>query len=357
MSIILRRTWRVEGVLTDVISVVLTNEAGTIGVKRNDTGAVIVPAGTAMTRVSVGTYEYSFTEPALGLTYTAFQRVIYDGGTHYFEVDVVGSDVAAGIVTDDEVAAEMGLTAPTAAETAVIAASIAKAEAAVRRFLGYDPVQRTRTEYYPRMDYSRRMSEELWEVDGDQAILRQSQEASTAELQLQHVPVRSITSLNIDYDGRAGTKTGAFAAETLKVEGTDYWPNYDGVDDAGGKICRDGIIRSMGLWPTSAGSVKVVYSAGYSYAEFHGTSHTMDAVPIWETVLAESARRARQVFLLQKQTGAGWVSGPFSSENLGDYSYSIDSGMAGLIAGAGRDLTTDSKERLADFRNMGWSFA
>lgn len=357
MSVILRRTWKVEGVLTDATSVVLTDPAGTIGVKRNDTGAVIVAAGVVMTRISVGTYEYTFTEPALGLTYTAYEQVVYGGATHNFEVDIVGGSVVLGIATLAEVLAEMGLTAPTAAESAVVTSAILKAEAAVRRFLGYDPTQRTHTEYYPRMDYNQGLAGHVWETEGDQAVLRQAQEASTAELQLQHVPVRSITSLNIDYDGRAGTKTGAFAVETLKVEGTDYWPNYDGVDDAGSKICRDGIIRSMGLWPTTAGSVKVVYVSGYSSAEFHGTVYAVDAMPIWETVVAEATRRARQVFLTMKQTGAGWVSGPFASENLGDYSYSIDGGMAALIAGAGRDLTTDSKERLSEFRNMGWSFA
>jgi len=353
-TITLRRNWKVEGVLTDVTSMTLTNPEGTRGVVRNDTLVSVVDPGTAMTRVSIGTYEKSFTEPALGLTYTAYVRVVYAGLTYDFEVDVTGAtgDIG-GIATVAEVLADMGLSSPTAAETAVVTACLGRAAAAVRRYLGYDPAYRSRTEYYPRMDYNRGLAGQVWESEGGFAVLRQVQEASTAELQLQHLPIRSITSLRIDYDGRAGTKTGAFAAETEKTEGTDYWPNYDGVDDAGAKVCRDGIVRSMGLWPTTAGSVKVVYAAGYTAQEFRGESNTVDALPILETVVAEASRRARQVFLTAKKTGVGWVSGPLSSENLGDYSYSVDTGMAALVAAAGRDLTTDSKERLGPFRNMG----
>jgi hypothetical protein len=163
--------------------------------------------------------------------------------------------------------------------------------------------------------------------------------------------------LYIDYDGRAGAKTGAFATETLRVEGAEYWPNYDGVDDSGNKLCRDGIIRSIGAWPTTAGCIKIVYVSGYTASEFAGESLTVDAMSILEVVCAEAARRARQVFLTMKRTGAGWTSGPLSGETLGDYSYSVDTVSSAAMLGAGKDLTGDSKERLTPFVNFGWSFA
>ena len=266
------------------------------------------------------------------------------------EGSVLGHEQIASLV---EVLRDMGLTAPTAAETSVVTATIVRAEAAVRRYLGYDPVYRSRTEYYPRASVGVAAGRS-WELEGGKAVLRQYSGWATSKLQLQHLPIRSITSLYIDYDGRAGAKTGAFAAETLKVEGTDYWPNYDGLDDDGNKLCRDGLICSQGLWPGEAGSVKVVYVSGYQPSELCGESLTVDATPILETIIAEASRRARQIFLTMKQAGAGWAAGPLASENLGDYSYSVDGASTSLLAGAGKDLTTDSKERLATFRNWGF---
>ena len=45
--------------------------AFTVEVTRNDTQAVVVPAGTAMVQVTPGVYEYAFTAPAPNLAYTA----------------------------------------------------------------------------------------------------------------------------------------------------------------------------------------------------------------------------------------------------------------------------------------------
>jgi len=91
MSITIRRTWEVEGVLTDPTSVKLSDATATYGVKRNDTNAVVVADNTSMTNVSTGVYEYTFTEPANGLTYTAQIEIVYLGQTHRFEVDLTGS--------------------------------------------------------------------------------------------------------------------------------------------------------------------------------------------------------------------------------------------------------------------------
>jgi|2_EtaG_2_1085320.scaffolds.fasta_scaffold04725_6 hypothetical protein len=49
---------------------VLSDSTGTFGVKRNDTDAVVVADGTAMTEVSTGIFSHSFTDPALDLIYT-----------------------------------------------------------------------------------------------------------------------------------------------------------------------------------------------------------------------------------------------------------------------------------------------
>lgn len=166
------------------------------------------------------------------------------------------------IIDISEVLLEMGLAdvSETDYERAVVNSAITRAEGAIKRFLRYDPVQRTRTEFYPQKDLPALYQRAVWESQGDKAILRGLAGAATDLLQVQHIPIRSITSLVIDYSGRFGTSVDAFTA-TAEIEGSDYWPTYDGVDDDGNSFCRDGLIRSFGRWPTEPGSVKVVYSA------------------------------------------------------------------------------------------------
>jgi len=87
MSTLIRKTWKVEGVLTDVTSMVLSDPTGTYGIKRNDTGATVTAADTAMTKSATGTYDYTF-DQVDGVAYTAYIKVVYLGATYYFERDI-----------------------------------------------------------------------------------------------------------------------------------------------------------------------------------------------------------------------------------------------------------------------------
>lgn len=84
---LIRRTWEVGGVLSNVTSARLSDPTGTYGVKRNDTNAVVVADGTAMTNVATGVYEYSFTD-VQDVAYTAYVEIVYSGNTYHFEVDI-----------------------------------------------------------------------------------------------------------------------------------------------------------------------------------------------------------------------------------------------------------------------------
>jgi len=86
----IRRTIRVAGVLTDPTSVKLSSSDTTFGVKRNDTDAVVVADDTAMTQVSTGIYEHTFTDPANGLTYTYSMEIVYSGETYHVEDTLTG---------------------------------------------------------------------------------------------------------------------------------------------------------------------------------------------------------------------------------------------------------------------------
>lgn len=75
-------TFEVGGVLTDVTSVVLSDPNGLYGAIRNDTSGIVVADGTAMTHASTGVYQYTLTDPDVGLTYTWWAEYVYNGVTN-----------------------------------------------------------------------------------------------------------------------------------------------------------------------------------------------------------------------------------------------------------------------------------
>lgn len=84
---LIQKTWRVEGVLTDVTSAKLSDPTGTYGIRRNDTLAVVVVDGTNMVHGDTGVYQYSF-EDVQDVAYTAYVEFVYLGSTFHFEVDL-----------------------------------------------------------------------------------------------------------------------------------------------------------------------------------------------------------------------------------------------------------------------------
>jgi len=107
MSLI-RKTFHVAGVLTNMTSVKLSANDGTYGVKRNDTGAVVVADDTEMTNVSLGVYEYDFTDPDYDLTYTYVLEVTYLGETYWVEGTMDGPTAPAGAAGSAVVSAHLG---------------------------------------------------------------------------------------------------------------------------------------------------------------------------------------------------------------------------------------------------------
>ncbi len=257
------------------------------------------------------------------------------------------------IVTAAQVSAQLGIAEGD--ESDIVSVAIVHATGAVKRFLRYDPEQKTWTQYYPMMNFDPLSAESVWEVEGSQAVLRRRAEAATSELQLQHLPIRSVTSLAVDYDGRSDTQSGSYS--DAKTEGTDFWPNYDTVDSSSNKVCRDGIIRSVGAWPTTPGSIKVTYTAGYTTAELRGTDTVVDASPIWATTLMEAVRYARATIASKASSKLGVLAGPLEAERLGDYNYKASTKDLALLASGNWDLLPSSKQALNDFVNYGWNIA
>ena len=263
------------------------------------------------------------------------------------------------IADDSMVLLRAGLSASaTDEEKALTSSALVYSEGKIKRFLGYDPEQRVRTEYYPQRTSSGFAQQAVWEATADSAYLRRTSGASTSELQVRHLPVRKTDSsgsnaidLRIDYDGRFGSLAGSFAADTQKTEGSDFWPSYDGVDSSGIAVCHDGIIRSVGLWPEEPGAVKITYVAGYTYQELSGHDSNVDASPIQDAVIEEATRRLKQALVLKKSGTLGWLPGLLAGERLGDYSYRTDQVLARRLYSGMYELLPETKDRLSTFVN------
>jgi hypothetical protein len=278
-----------------------------------------------------------------------------------FEMNDATGLAGGSILTLEEVLVELGLTLATATtqEQEVAQRAIRQAEGAIKRHLRYDPVQKVRTEYYPNMEPSLGSRAAVWETNDTEAYVRYLSDASTDELQVLSLPIRekdaegaNTIDLRLDYDGRSGTRSGSFAAETQRTEGTDFWPNYDMIDSLGNRVCTDGIIRSEGRWPAVPGSVKITYLAGYTANELAGEDDVIDASPIKDAAMNETVRRVHKRFSqMKKRTGFG--TGALASESLGDYSYSADAGSLKDLTSSRHALTQESVALLQDFVNFG----
>lgn len=118
-------------------------------------------------------------------------------------------------------------------------------------------------------------------------------------------PVTAVASVNEQIDGYAGQASGAFGSETLLTAGEDYW--VDNLEQSEGNPAM--LMRVGKLWPNAPGSVKVVYTAGYT------------TVPL-DIELAVH-------LLCGVIRSAGDKSMPLQSENLGSYSYQLLTGGKG----------------------------
>lgn len=253
---------------------------------------------------------------------------------------------------EDAVKESLGISSTaTEEESTVVRKAVKTSWGAISQFLRYDPAIRERTEIFPVADFRQSQAPGIWEVENQRAYLRQHMSASASELQLSAIPLRSspAPAVWISYDGRFGTKESAFGAGDKKVEGRDYWSQYDTVDGTGAKLCNDGILRSFGMWPAEPGSIRVVYTAGYTDAELSGDDGIVDASPIMDALIEEALRRVKKAFVLWKKNArTGHNAGTITSEGLGDYNYSLAGGILDKLLLSG-GLTGESKEKLQPF--------
>ena len=255
------------------------------------------------------------------------------------------------IVSNDTLKTLLGLASGTSVELSALSFFHTRAEGLVRNYLKYNPEQDTHTEYYPRVEGPdiRGNVGLVWDVNlsHTRATLEATPNGISDTLQLQHLPVRSITSVNVDYNAKHGAQAGAFGANTAWVEGEDFW-----AENERDGLCRSGMLFANGSWPQIPGSVKVVYTAGYTAAEFSGSDPNIDASPIQSAVVLTVAKAmGTWQNAINKKATVGF-GGPFQSENLQDYSYSLGA-SADMLSAMVRALPSEAEDMLEDYLHYG----
>jgi hypothetical protein len=240
--------------------------------------------------------------------------------------------------------------------------------AAIRKALHYDPEQRLgAAEYYPRIptdgggDYG---VEGQWDVNSDHTrAFFETRRGSCRYLQLARIPVRAVTSVLVDPNAKFGQQSGDFGSGTAWTAGEQYAVEWD---EPG--VSRSGILIAYGAWPSSPGTVKAIYRAGYSPLEFAGqatanetdangfvTNAGVDASPIKVAALLACIAKFHTMSAFSKSQLTGLlVPGAKSSEHLGSYSYTLASGAAAaMLTGMSMELPPEAAQYLEGFVHYG----
>jgi hypothetical protein len=271
------------------------------------------------------------------------------------------------IVLESEMQGALGLTAPTDLQRVRLKLAMDIGHAAVRRFLKYDPEQKVGpAEIYPRReltgptsaggfyDINSGHTKAIWTDSGDLFKF----------LQLQRLPIRKMVSVLVDPSAKYGQQTGDFGSGTEWTVGEEYFVEWDEQQSTNIGISRSGMLIATGAWPSGIGTVKVTYRAGYSDNEFRGPATTsaegadgtittlgVDASGIKSAALLTCMAKylTLKSFSVNTLTGVHPV-GPFSSERLGDYSWSgANPQLAAVIAGMATDVPPEAAMLLSDF--------
>ena len=224
MSITIERQFLIDGVLTDVTSAVLSDPEGDYGVKRDDTDAVVVADGVAMTKAATGLYRHTFAEPASELTYTYWIEWVYGGKTHHEEHTVTGAPVGRICTLAD---VKDGLGESGTEHDSVISRIIASLESM------FDNHIAPRRLIIPSADVT--------EYYSGRGLF----------LQLKRYPVVAITSIKVALDYN-------FAAATGLVANADYRIVNDGLNGI--------LLRIYSVWDTLQDCIQVIYRGGYCAA-------------------------------------------------------------------------------------------
>lgn len=261
------------------------------------------------------------------------------------------------IVTEAELKLVLGLSASITDEEAGVLSTVHReAEKAVKKFIGYDPVYKELTEFYP-MGYMGVVDgdEGTWEVNADRSIATWAPGGAGLNLMLRRLPVRSITSLKTDTDGRFGQREGSFADDAWTL-GQDYYLELEMAAQEGmAAVCRSGILHAARSLPITPGSIKVTYYAGLTPKELagNGVCDLVDGTGIVSAVKKTAVKAMSTYFAFKKKGRPGFTAGALTGENMGDYSYSIDTGALEKAVGMITQIPVEAQIDCEEWRHLG----
>lgn len=243
------------------------------------------------------------------------------------------------IISPEEALVMLGIGgSATDAEKALLTVIIRGVEKGVKSYLGYDPVQKERTEFYPRTQArGTHEGRGVWDTDTSRAFLRQESLPRENKLQVQHIPLRLVVNLWEDASAEFGQQSGDFAAATKLTQGSGFY-----VQEERPNFSRSGLLLRDSAWPITSGTVKLQYVAGYTADELSGFDETPTTVSGVNITFNESARtivRASGSWLDDDYREGTVVTVSGSTSN--DGSYVVDSRT-------GTTLTLTSSASLTD---------
>ena len=229
------------------------------------------------------------------------------------------------------------------------------AESAIASYLQQDLGYKQHVEYLPCGPVTRErnypLDQTLWR---NGSISFPSLREGTDMLQLKHLPVWTVgLEVREDLVAYAGQATGAFPTSSILVRGTDYFLDIDDPTDAPTSspssmgISRAGILRRIGAWPVTPRSIKVTYYGGLD------TEHMANDAFGGALKLAALQTIVACYHMARSQAKSSG-KGPYQSENIGKYSYSLGSMVAD---GMSITVPPSARELMQPFRNYGRLFA
>lgn len=195
----------------------------------------------------------------------------------------------------------------------------------IKTFLGWNVIQTTYTHLLPDQDLFAVSYNDLG-IPADVVGNRISYvfPGTSVQIQLPEIPVRQIIALNADYSSLGGQNAADFPANTLQVQGTDFYVDYDGATPTDqvpytNEICWTGHIRRwIGVWPSRQRSIRVQYVAGLTPDELDNKT----PIPYRRVSDIKFAAiiSAAAAFLEAKATQVNGIGaqGPITSERIGD---------------------------------------
>lgn len=173
------------------------------------------------------------------------------------------------ITTTSDIQTYLGLSTMT-----TLAAQVqALAEQHVKDFLGWGEVeQQTWIEYYPREQGATNTNDPHYIVASNHQRAIPGFYFAPNVIQLQQLPVRSITEVREDATGYFGQQPNSFGSNTILQQGSDYFLKVENPAIYGGQpISWSGHLVRRAFWfPGTVGSVMVTYVAGFTAGELSG---------------------------------------------------------------------------------------